>query len=268
MPKELYQEIKEEVPKEIGVYGSYEYKDNILLELLKKPKKQDLKVEMDILKNSMIRSLSREVTKFYNTCDEKYINKLKKRIDKLEKSYKESENRRMESSNELFFIKDKLENPSDYYAMSEVMWAGSISHNGLTGLGGVGDWATHALGQQLSAFYDIAHGASLAVMWEYWARYVYKEKVSRFARYARNVWGVDDKEEEAAALSGIEKTSEFFESIGMPTSISSAEEIGHLDDTALKDLAFGTTFELKRTIGNFKKLEYDDIYNIFKSANN
>lgn len=120
MPKELYIEVKDEVPKEIGVYGSYEYKDRILLELLKKPKKQELKVEMDILKNSMIRSLSREVTKFYNTCDEKYINKLKKRIDKLEKSYKESENRRIESSNELFFIKDKLENPSDYLPKSRI----------------------------------------------------------------------------------------------------------------------------------------------------
>lgn len=120
MPKELFEEVKEEISKEIGVYGSYKYKDNILLELLKKPKKQELKVEMDILKNSMIRSLSREVTKFYNTCDEKYINKLKKRIDKLEKSYRESENRRVESGNELFFIKDKLENPSDYLPKSRI----------------------------------------------------------------------------------------------------------------------------------------------------
>lgn len=120
MPKELYQEVKEEIPKEIGVYGSYEYRDNIFLELLKKPRKQELKVEMDILKNSMIRSLSREVTKFYNTCDEKYINKLKKRIDKLEKSYKESENRRIEAGNELYLIKDKLENPSDYLPKSRI----------------------------------------------------------------------------------------------------------------------------------------------------
>jgi hypothetical protein len=88
--------------------------------LLKKPKKQELKVEMDILKNSMIRSLSREVTKLYNTCDEKYINKLKKRIDKLEKSYKEMETRKIEASNELFFIKDKLENPNDYLPKSRI----------------------------------------------------------------------------------------------------------------------------------------------------
>jgi hypothetical protein len=120
MPKELFEEVKDEISKEIGVYGSYEYKDNMFLELLKKPKKQELKVEMDILKNSMIRSLSREVTKFYNTCDEKYINKLKKRINKLEKSYKESENRRMEIGNELFLIKDKLENPNDYLPKSRI----------------------------------------------------------------------------------------------------------------------------------------------------
>lgn len=120
MPKELYEEVKDEIPKETGVYGSYEYKDNISLELLKKAKKQELKVEMGILKNSMIRSLSREVTKFYNTCDEKYINKLKKRIIKLEKSYKEMESRRIEASNELFFIKDKLDNPSDYLPKSRI----------------------------------------------------------------------------------------------------------------------------------------------------
>ena len=120
MPKELYEQIKDEIPKEIGVYGSYECRDNICLTLLKKPKKRELKVEMDILKNSMIRSLSREVTKFYNTCDEKYINKLKKRIVKLEKSYKEMESRRIEASNELFFIKDKIENPSDYLPKSRI----------------------------------------------------------------------------------------------------------------------------------------------------
>jgi len=120
MPKELFEEVKDEIPKEIGVYGSYECRDNMCLTLLKKPKKQELKIEMDILKNSMIRSLSREVTKFYNTCDEKYINKLNKRIVKLEKSYKEMESRRIETSNELFFIKDKIENPSDYLPKSRI----------------------------------------------------------------------------------------------------------------------------------------------------
>lgn len=120
MPKELYEDVKDEIPKEIGVYSSYEYKDNVSLELLKKAKKQELKVEMDILKNSMIRSLSREVTKFYNTCDEKYINKLNKRIVKLEKSYKEIEFKRIDASNELFFIKDKIENPSDYLPKSRI----------------------------------------------------------------------------------------------------------------------------------------------------
>jgi hypothetical protein len=120
MPKELFEEVKEEIPKEIGVYGSYESRDTIFLELLKKSKKQELKVETDILKNSMIRSLSREVTKFYNTCDEKYINKLKKRIDKLEKQYDESNRRRMDIGNELFFIKDKLENPNDYLPKSRI----------------------------------------------------------------------------------------------------------------------------------------------------
>lgn len=121
MPQELYEVVKGEILNHIGVYVSNVNENGVLyIRLIKNPKKQKLKVEIDVLKNSMIRSLSREAEKFYKTSDEKYINKLKKRIDKLEKSYKEMESRRIEASNELFYIKDKLENPSDYLPKSRI----------------------------------------------------------------------------------------------------------------------------------------------------
>ena len=78
---------------------------------------------------------------------------------------------------------------TDYTAMSELMWAGSLSHNGLTGLGGQGDWSVHQLGHEISARFDLAHGASLAAVWGSWAGYVSEQRPARFARFARNVWG-------------------------------------------------------------------------------
>lgn len=109
MPQELFDLVKDEIPNHIGVYTGKKSQYGIMfVGLVKNPKKQELQVDKDILKNSMIRSLSREVEKFYNTCDMEYINKLKKKIDKLEEL------------NELFFIKDKLENPSDYLPKSRI----------------------------------------------------------------------------------------------------------------------------------------------------
>lgn len=155
----------------------------------------------------------------------------------------------------------------NYEAMSEIMWAGSLSHNGLTGLGGLGDFAPHQLGHELSGMFDIAHGASLATMWGHWAHYVYKTKPSRFARYARNVWHLDGSTEEELALAGIEKTVEYFRSIGMPTRFSAAKEIGVQTEDVLRELAHRCTFEGARTIGSFRVLDEADIFEIYKLAN-
>ena len=86
--------------------------------------------------------------------------------------------------------------------MSELMWAGSLSHNGLTGLGCQEDFAVHQLGHELSAMFDTAHGASLATVWDSWALAVMDAKPSRFARYAKNVWGISGSDEKELALAG------------------------------------------------------------------
>ena len=88
----------------------------------------------------------------------------------------------------------------DEKAMSEIMWAGSLSHNGLTGLGGRKDFATHQLGHALSEKFDVYHGDSLTAVWSSWARSVMDESPARFARFARNVWHVEEADDTAAAL--------------------------------------------------------------------
>lgn len=160
-----------------------------------------------------------------------------------------------------------MQDSHDYAAMSELMWAGSLSHNGLTGLGGQGDFAVHQLGHELSATFDTAHGASLATVWDAWARYVYQAKPSRFARYARNVWGLTDGSEEELALAGIENTVAYFAAIGMPTCFAENQDIGIQSETSLQQLAYRCSFEHTRTIGSFRILDEDDIYQIYKAAN-
>lgn len=160
-----------------------------------------------------------------------------------------------------------LEHPGDYQAMSELMWAGSLSHNGLTGLGGSMDFATHQLGHELSARFDAAHGATLAAMWGSWARYCLDTNPARFARFGVKVWGLEDKgDEKALAQAAIQATEDYFRSIGMPTSIS--EILGSVQPPEmLETLTWGCTFHGQRTIGSFRVLGHDDILAIYKLAN-
>lgn len=112
--------------------------------------------------------------------------------------------------------------PNNYDARAEIMWAGSLSHNGLTGCGASGvDFATHGLEHELGGLYDVAHGAGLAALWGSWARYVYKECLHRFYRFAIEVMDVKEKgSKEEVALKGIEAVEDFFRKIHMPTSMT------------------------------------------------
>jgi len=157
--------------------------------------------------------------------------------------------------------------PTNYEAMSEIMWCGSVSHNGFTGLGYVLDFAVHQLGHEISAKYDVAHGASLSAVWESWAKHVYKIKPERFAQYGRYVWGIDEKDDNQAALNAISTTMEFFKSLNMPTNFSSLG-IELLNENELLEMSDRCTYRGKRLVGNFKKLDKDDIYAIYKMANN
>lgn len=147
------------------------------------------------------------------------------------------------------------------------MWAGSLSHNGITGLGAEKDFAVHQLGHELSAKFDIAHGASLSAVWGAWATYVYDAKPARFAQYARRVWNVEEADDVKAAQQGIQKTVAYFASLDMPTSFREAKEIGSKTDEEVKQMAHGCSYEGTRTIGSFKVCDENDIYEIYKLAN-
>ena len=154
----------------------------------------------------------------------------------------------------------------DLHAMSEIMWCGSLSHNGLTGLGGNKDFAVHQLGHAVSEKFDIYHGDSLACVWGSWARYVCPTNPARFAQYARNVWGVQDADDEAAAQRGIEKTESYFASLGMPISLPQAA-CGAQSEDGLAELAARCSFQKTRAIGTFRRLDYDDMLAIYHMAN-
>lgn len=160
-----------------------------------------------------------------------------------------------------------LKNPGDYRCWAQIMWAGSLSHNGLTGCGTVGDFASHRLEHELSALYDVAHGAGLAAVWATWARYVFKENVSRFVRLAVNVMGVtnDFTDPEATALAGIEAMERFYRDLSMPTSIS--ELIGReATDSEIRLMAEKCSRGGTRTVGHFKELDMADMEAIYRLA--
>lgn len=157
-----------------------------------------------------------------------------------------------------------LEFPDDYKARSELMWAGSLSHNTLTGLGQTLDFAAHQLGHALSGKYGIPHGESLSIAWPAWAKYVYHDDVARFARYARSVWGITASDPGAAAIAGISATVEFFRNLGSPVSIS--EGLDEDITVDIEELALLCTYDKTRTIGAFKVLDFSDITEIYRLA--
>ena len=157
--------------------------------------------------------------------------------------------------------------PKNYDARAEVMWAGSLSHNGLTGCGNDGgDWMTHKLEHELGGLYDVAHGAGLAAIWGSWARYVYKNCLPRFKRYAINVMGVpaDAGTDEEIALKGIEAMEDFYREIKMPTNL---RELGvEATDDDLKLMAHKCAVGVNGGKGSARFLKEEDMLEIYKMS--
>lgn len=155
--------------------------------------------------------------------------------------------------------------PENYEARAEVMWAGSLSHNGLTGCGAILDFSTHVLEHELGGMFDVTHGAGLAALWPSWAKYVYKSALPRFVRYATNVMGVTPaKTDEETAFLGILAMEEFYHSIGMPINM---HELGIFPtDEDCRKLAKGAALAAGGKKGSAKVLFEEDMYNIYKSA--
>lgn len=157
--------------------------------------------------------------------------------------------------------------PENYDARAEIMWAGSLSHNGLTGCGNDGgDWMTHKLEHELGGLYDVAHGAGLAAIWGSWARYVYRNCLPRFKRFAIQVMDVEaDGTDEAIALKGIEALEDFFRRIHMPTSL---KELGvNATEEELALMAHKCAVGVGGAMGSAKLLKEEDMLAIFKASN-
>ena len=161
-----------------------------------------------------------------------------------------------------------LNDPTNYRYRAQIMWASSLAHNDLTGCGTTPDFATHMLEHELSALFDVAHGAGLAALWGSWARYTYRENVSRFVRFAVNVMGIDNDftDPESTALAGIKAMEDFYRAIGMPVSIR--ELIGReATDEEIRLMADKCSRNGSVTAGNFKKLNREDMEAIYRMAN-
>ena len=170
--------------------------------------------------------------------------------------------------NVMFWGKKAMEDPQDYKARSEIMWAGSLSHNTLTGLGSGGGWTCHPIEHELSGMFDVTHGAGLAVVWCHWARYVVDRDLDRFVQYAVNVLDcrLDPVDPKNTALEGIRKTEEYFRSIGMPVT-NQELGIGTLTREQMEKMADNCTDGGTATVGPVVPLSKADVIAIYNMAN-
>jgi len=159
-----------------------------------------------------------------------------------------------------------VKDPKNYDARAEVMWAGSLAHNGLTGCGNDGgDWMTHKLEHELGGLYDVAHGAGLAALWGSWARYVYKNCLPRFKRFAINVMDIENTgSDDEIALKGIEAMEDFYREIKMPTNL---RELGvNASEEDIKLMAHKCAVGVNGGKGSAKFLKEEDMLEIYKMS--
>ena len=157
-----------------------------------------------------------------------------------------------------------IEDPNNYDARANIMWAGMVAHNNVVGVGRDQDWASHGMEHELSALYDVPHGAGLAVMFPAWMTYVMDHDIGRFAQIAVRVWGceMNFQNPKETAREGIERFKKFLTSIGMPINF---EELGAKEEDIpfmVKNMGLGEN----GTTGNFVRLTTEDVENIYRLA--
>ena len=154
-----------------------------------------------------------------------------------------------------------MANPRDYDARANIMWAGTVAHNNVCGVGRAQDWSSHGIEHELSALYDCAHGAGLAVVMPAWMEYVMDADIARFARFAERVWDVREGSPEERAKEGVRRYRAWLKSIGMPQNFAElgakAEDIPAL----VKKLGLKGN-----TLGAFHPLDDADVTNILRIA--
>lgn len=157
-----------------------------------------------------------------------------------------------------------IADPDNYEARANIMWAGMVAHNNLVGVGRDQDWSSHIIEHELSALYDVAHGAGLAVVFPAWMTYVMKQDVNRFAQFAVRVWGVNMNfaNPEETAKEGISRLKQFLTSIGMPINF---KELGAKEEDIPKMVEMIGLGE-QGAIGGFMMLTARDVEQIYRLA--
>ena len=155
-----------------------------------------------------------------------------------------------------------LREPENYDARAEIMWASTVAHNDWFSTGRIGDWGSHDIEHELSAIYDIPHGAGLSTIIPAWMHSVYKENIAKFAQFGHRVFDTetDFESPEETALEGILRLKNFYKGLGLPVSLKDL----NIPDDRLEEMAVKCTE--KGPVGNFLKLYKDDVFNIYKLA--
>jgi hypothetical protein len=160
-----------------------------------------------------------------------------------------------------------LDDPTNYDAWCQVGFASTFAHNGFIGMGREVDWACHDMEREVNAFYDLPHGAGLAILMPSWMEYVYKDNIGMFVQFAVNVMGVQQsfRDQDAICREGIKRLREFCLKMGLPTKLSQfGVEEDKLEMIAKRLTGYDTTNQVPR--GNLKKLFWQDVLAIFKAA--
>ncbi len=152
--------------------------------------------------------------------------------------------------------------PTDYAARAEIFWAGAVAHNGSLNVGREQDWASHRIGIELSGKYDLAHGASLSIVYPAWMRYVYHHDIDRFVQFAVRVWDVDIAygKKEDIVKEAIRRMCQFFKNLGMPITLAEAG----LPEDAFEEMAEKATFGDTIPVGHFVPIDKDAMIEIYK----
>ena len=157
-----------------------------------------------------------------------------------------------------------IDEPTNYEARANLMWASSLAINGLIGYGKDSAWTVHPLEHELSAYYDITHGVGLAILTPHWMEHVLEQdNLWKFVEYGVNVWDIDrNLDDMEIAKKSIEKTSEFFKSLDIPMTL---KEVG-IGEEKLEIMAKALMEYAEGSVGNFKPLEYEDVLSIYKKS--
>lgn len=157
-----------------------------------------------------------------------------------------------------------FDNPENYDIRAEAMWSGTLAHNGILSQGRTEDWASHSIEHELSAEYNIAHGAGLSIVFPAWMKYVYKENIGRFLQFSRKVFNVDYGvgKEELTITETIKKLEKFYKSLNLPIKLSEV----NINDDKIDEMTERLFYNRSEYIGNFKKLNKEDVKNIYRLA--